>query len=229
VVKLREVTAIAAAALTITVAGAADHVVERAPAGPAAAAPRGRDGTLELQWDSGKPSWLITWRSGAGVWVGNDFDVSTVKTYPYIQKVRFYSTPTWPNGSWDGFYLAVYSFAGGVPGSMMWPAGGRGKYVRGTTTGYEWQNFNVGWTLPSGVRKFVAAVEQFYDYPNCDPHLVDDNATFRKHSWTYYQGNWHPLSNKTGYYNLMLRVIVDDDHNPGVAPATVGRVKALYY
>ena len=226
---MREVAAIAAAALTITVAGAADHVVERAPADPAVAAPRGRDGMLELQWDSGKPSWLITWRSGAGVWVGNDFDVSTVKTYPYIQKVRFYSTPTWPNGSWEGFYLAVYSFAGSVPGSMMWPAGGRGKYVRGTTTGYGWQNFDVGWALPSGVRKFVAAVEQFYDYPNCDPHLVDDNATFRKHSWAYYQGNWNPLSNKTGYYNLMLRVIVDDDHNPGVAPATVGRVKALYY
>jgi hypothetical protein len=229
VLKLREVTAIAAAALTITVAGAADHVVERAAAGPAAAAPRGCDGTLELQWDSGKPSWLITWRSGAGVWVGNDFDISTVKTYPYLRKVRLYSTPTWPNGSWDGFYLAVYSFAGGVPGSMMWPAGGRGKYVRGTTTGYGWQNFDVGWALPSGVRRFAAAVEQFYDYPNCDPHLVDDNPTFRKHSWAYYQGNWHPLSNKTGYYNLMLRVIVDDDHNPGVAPATVGRVKALYY
>ena len=46
---MREVAAIAAAALTITVAGAADHVVERAAAGPAAAAPRGCDGTVELQ------------------------------------------------------------------------------------------------------------------------------------------------------------------------------------
>lgn len=227
--KLQRTVAIAAAALTAVVTGAADHIVERAPADPAIVAPRGCDGARELKWDSGQPSWLIAWRSGAGTWVGNDFDISTVKTYPYVRKVRLYSTPTWPNGSWDGFYLAVYSFAGGVPGSMMWPAGGRGKYVRGSTPSYGWQEFNVNWALPAGVRKLVAAVEQFYDYPKCDPHIVDDNQTFRKHSWTYYQGNWHLLTNKTGYYNLMLRVVVDDEHNPGVEPVALGRVKALYY
>ncbi len=222
------VAAVAAAAWAVGVAGAADHALARAP-GPPAAAPGERDGTLELKWDSGGASWLIAWLSGAGVWVGNDFDISTVKTYPYVEKVRLYSTPTWPNGSWDGFYLAIYSFAGNVPGSIMWPGGGRGRFVRGTTNGYGWQAFGVNWALPSGVRKFAAAVEQFYDYPNCDPHIVDDNPTFRQHSWAYYQGSWNPLTNKTGYYNLMLRVIVDNDHNPAVEPASVGRVKALYY
>lgn len=210
-------------------AGAADHVAAPAPYDAPPANPPGRDGTLELKWDSGKASWLIAWRSGAGTWVGNDFDVATVKTYPFIRAIHVYSTPTWPNGTWDGFYLGVYAFTGGVPASMMWPPGGRGRYVKGTTSGYGWQVFAVNWSLPSGSRAFVPAVEQFYDYPNCDPHLVDDNATFRQHSWAYYQGNWHPLTNITGYYNLMLRVVVDNEHNPGVAPATVGRVKALYY
>jgi hypothetical protein len=209
-------------------AGAADQVVEPATPGAAKVPARGRDGTFELKWDSGTASWLIAWRSGAGTWVGNDFDVSTVKTYPHIRTIRVYSTPTWPNGSWEGFYIGIYAFAGGVPGSMMWPPGGRGKYVKGTTSGYGWQIFTVDWNLPSGVRKFAPALEQFYDFPNCDPHLVDDNATFRKHSWAYYQGNWHPLTNTTGYYNLMLRVVVDDEHNPGVAPTTVGRIRALY-
>lgn len=218
-----------AAALFATMAAAADHVAERAPADAAGASPPGRDGTLELTWDSGKASWLIAWRSGAGTRVGNDFDVATLKTYPHVRTIRVYSSPAWPNGTWDGFYIGVYALAGGVPASMMWPPGGRGRYVKGTTSSYGWQIFAVDWTLPSGVRKFVPAVEQYYDFPNCDPHVVDDNATFRKHSWAYYQGNWHPLTNKTGYYNLMLRVVVDDEHNPGVAPATVGRVKALYY
>lgn len=221
--------AAAALILAATVAGGYDHVVERAPAGPSAIAPREVDGSFELAWDSGNPSWLITWRSGGGTWVGNDFDVSTVKTYPYIRKVRLYSTPSWPNGSWDGFYLAVYSFAGSVPGSMMWPTGGRGRFVTGTTSAYGWQDFTVNWALPSGVRRFVAAVEQFFNYPNCDAHMVDDNASFLDHSWAYYQGNWHPLTNKTGYYNLMLRVVVDDEHNPAVEPAAVGRIKAFYY
>lgn len=220
---------VAAAALAATVAGGADHVAVRAPASPSVITPRGPDGTLELAWDTGTPSWLITWRAGEGTWVGNDFDISTVKTYPYIRKVRVYSTPTWPNSTWDGFYLAVYSVAGNVPGSVMWPPGGRGRFFQGTTSAYAWQNFDVNWSLPAGVRRFVPAVEQYFDYPNCDPHLVDDNATFRGHSWAYYQGNWHPLTNKTGYYNLMLRVVVDNNHNPGVDPVTVGRVKALYY
>jgi hypothetical protein len=70
----------AAVLILAATAGAHDHVVEHAAGGPSAIAPREADGTLTLKWDSGNPSWLITWRSGGGTWVGNDFDISTVKT-----------------------------------------------------------------------------------------------------------------------------------------------------
>jgi hypothetical protein len=215
--------------LAAAAAGAYDHVVNPAGAGPAANAPREADGTRALAWDSGNPSWLIAWRGGEGTWVANDFDVSTVKTFPYIRKVRFYSTPSWPNGSWDGCYLAIYSFSGSVPGSIMWPTAGKARFVTGTSSSYAWQDFTVNWALPDGVRRFVAALDQYFNYPNCDPHMVDDNVSFLGHSWAYYQGNWHPLTNKTGYYNLMLRVVVDNDHNPAVGPASAGRIKALFY
>lgn len=227
--KAQTVIAVTVAALFGTEARAVDVAAGRAAHDPATVTSSGRDATRELKWDSGTASWLVAWYSGAGSWVGNDFDLSAVKTYPFLRTVRFYSYPGWPNRSWDGCRIAVFSFARGVPGAMIWPTSGQAKFVKGKTSGYGWQEFAVNWNLPSGVRTFLPAVEQFYDYPSCDPHAVDDNPSFLKHSWAYYQGVWQLNSNKYGYYNVMLRVVVDDEHNPGVAATSIGRLKALYY
>ena len=137
--------------------------------------------------------------------------------------MRVYSGPAWPNGRWDGFRLGIYSFTS-VPGSLLWGP----KSVIGTTTSYGWNDFSVGWTLPASNTAFVGAVEQYYNYPNMDPHIVDNNLTFLRHSWLYYGGSWGPNTNSTGYYNLMLRVIVNND-TAAVSPTSVGRVKALFY
>ncbi|NIT37183.1 MAG: hypothetical protein GTN49_11930, partial [candidate division Zixibacteria bacterium] len=80
---------------------------------------------------------------------------------------------------------------------------------------------------------FVAAQEQFYNNPNCDPFSVDNNTVFRDHSWQYYLAKWEKLQleQEAGpYRNLMVRVWVEPGIEfPGVAPSSIGRVKALYY
>ena len=203
-------------------AWAADVVVEETPdAGPVAASPT-FDGTLELKWDNGIPIWLITYYTGSGSWVGNDFDISTISAYRNVESMRIFSGPTWPNGRWEGWRLGIYSFTA-VPGSLLWGP----KYVIGTSSNYAWNNFAVNWTLPAPNTAFVAALEQFYDYPNMDAHCVDNNLTFLRHTWLYYGGTWGPYSNSKGYYNLMLRVVVNNE-TLAVAPASLGRVKALY-
>jgi hypothetical protein len=77
----------------------------------------------------------------------------------------------------------------------------------------------------------MGAYEQFYNYPNADPFMIDNNPTFMGHSWQYLSGSWAPFeqSNIAPYRNVMLRMIVDNEQNPAVAPSSIGRVKALYY
>jgi len=208
---------------------AADVVVERAPASPFIPEAPGYDNTQELKWDTGSATWMFVWYTGAGSWVGNDFDVTTIKTYGGIKTYRTQSR-LWPNNQWDGFRIGIYAMGGGVPGSMMWPTSGTPKFVMPSGSQYAWLDFDVGWVLP-GAKKFLAAQEQFYNHPSpgADPYLVDNNTVNLLHSWQYYEGIWKPLENEKLYKNAMIRVIVDNEQNPAVEPASVGRVKALYY
>jgi hypothetical protein len=219
--------ALVAGLLAVIAAGAwaADMAVEKAPPATSIETSPGYDATVELKWDNGATAWLIAWYTGAGTWVANDYDISTIKTYPYVKTIRFMSGPAWPNGTWDGFRLGVYARVGGVPGSLIWGP----KFAIGTSSNYAWHDFAVDWSLPSGLKTFLPAIEQYYNYPNCDPHVCDNNSTFLQHSWVYYGGSWSPNTNGTGYFNIMLRVVMDNEHNPGVLPTSVGRVKALYY
>ena len=219
---MRTLIALAACALG-GVAWGADVVVERAPATVPAEGSPAYDGTLELKWDNGIAAWLNAWYTGAGTWFGNDFNISTVSSYRAVQSMRVFSGPAWPNGRWDGFRLGIYSFTS-VPGSLLWGP----KYVAGTSSNYGWNNFVVNWTLPASNTAFVAAMEQYYNYPNMDPHCVDNNRTFLRHSWLYYGGSWRSYYNSTGYYNLMIRVIVNND-TVGVTATSIGRVKSLFY
>jgi hypothetical protein len=174
---------------------------------------------LELRWDGGTLANAHLWPE-PGIWVGNDFDVSTLCARR-VQTIRVFSTAAWPNGSWDGFRVALYAFTGGVPGSLIWPPGG-GQYYRPAGMGWRWCDVPVEWTLPSSRNAFVAAMDQYYPYPNCDPYAVDGEP-LRGDSWQYGQGQWTKLETEG---NLMLRVIVQGEI--GVAPATLSRVKALY-
>jgi hypothetical protein len=220
---MRILLPLAAACALCAAAWGADLVVERAPATEPEVSSPTYDGTLELKWDSGSSAWLIAFYTGAGTWFGNDFDISTVSSYRTVDSMRIYAGPAWPNGRWDGWRLGIYSFTS-VPGSLLWGP----KFVVGTSSSYGWNNFAVTWTLPASNNAFVAALEQFYNYPNMDPHVVDNNPTFLRHSWLYYGGSWRSYYNATGYYNLMVRVIVNDSGS-GVKASSIGRVKSLYY
>ena len=214
------------AALAAAAAWAADVVV--APTAPAVSGALNdyNDGPLELKYDSGTLRYYMAWYSGANTWVGNDFDISAISSYRAIIRVRFYSRPDWPNSKWDGFRVGIYAYAGGQPGSVLWGP----EYFKPKKTGAGWANCAVGWTLPPANDAFVAAVEQFYNYPNLDPFGLDNNPTFRGHSWQYLSGSWSPFnqSNVAPYRNVMLRVVMNNVP-VGVAPTSIGRVKALYY
>jgi hypothetical protein len=205
---------------------ATDLVVERAPV-LNTGFHDWHDATRILYWDNGRGSWLLAWPTGEGAWVGNDFDVSSLKTFSRIREIRIFTVYTWPNSVWDGFRVGVFAFDGGVPGSLLWPTSGNGLFFMpyGNTG---WKNVTVDWVVSGGRRSFIAAMEQYYDQPNCDAYTVDNNPTFRGHSWRYYGGSWAPLEGTYGYRNLMLRVLVDNETVP-VAPTSLGRVKALYY
>jgi len=190
--------------------------------------------TVELQWDNGLRRWSVAWYTGGDSWVGNDFNTSTLKTtHVKVLKFKMYSYSDWPNEGWDGFRIGFYNFRGGVPGSMLWPTGGGGYFFKPTgVTGHVWVECDINWTCPTVA--FLAAEEQFYNWPTCDPWAVDNNTNFRKHSWYYYEGTWSPMTGVnveiSPYYNLMLRVWVETGYTfPGIAPSSIGRVKALYY
>ena len=214
-------------------AWAVDAAIEggHSPAAGVYAPPARDQSTLELAWDNGTRRWSVGWYTGAGSWVGNEFDASTLKTsYVKILKFKMYTRDNWPNQGWDGFRIGFYSFGGGIPGSMLWPTGGSGYFFKPSSgTGHVWVECDIDWTCPSV--KFVACEEQFYNYPTCDPFSVDINDTYLGHSWEYYGGTWGPLSTSGDpYQNLMVRVWVETGQEfPGVAPSSIGRVKALYY
>jgi hypothetical protein len=227
---MRTITVAAALAVLGAVAAwPADVAFDGGPAAFSVPEAAGSDGTLELKWDNGTRRWSMAWYTGAGSWVGNDFNLSTISTYRAIEKVRFYSRSNWPNTGWDGFRVAIYDFKGAVPGSRLWPTASGGYFFKPSgLQGHIWVDIAIGWTCTSTA--FVAAVEQFYNYPYCDPFALDTNPTFRGHSWRYYQGSWSPYeSSSVGpYRNVMIRAVVNNI-TLGVAPQSLGRVKALYY
>jgi hypothetical protein len=190
----------------------------------------GDSSTLELSWDNGTlMSFYPTTRIGGIFIVGNDFDTSTLKTtHLKILKFKLFTSGLWPNAEWDGFGICFFDFRRGMPGEMLWPTSKVPYFFKPSVPrGHVWVECEINWTCPTPA--FVAAYDLKYDYPNCDPFAVDNNETYRVHSWQYKHAFWSGLS-LPYYRNLMLRVIVETGSTfPGVAPTSLGRVKALYY
>ncbi len=215
------ITALAAAAW-----GAETISVSPSPNAGGTAAP-GHDGdvTTELYWDNGTCYTAFAWYTGANTWGGNDFDISTLTSYNYIDSTRIYYYPNWPNGTWEGNGIAVFAFSGGTPGSIIMPS----RYVRGSGAVGGWQTYSVYWNLGS-TRTFLFAYSQLYNYPGVDPvYALDTNAAGGAHSWYYYGGVWSRIS-AAGYGNraLMHRCTVWYAI-PAVEPSSFGRVKAMFH
>jgi len=180
----------------------------------------------ELRWDNGGLWGYTTFGpSGAGCWYGNDFDAATLGTAVTVNSIKWAGAP-WPNTIWEGQRFALFAFAG-APGSMLWPTSGVPKYAVGTGSGWGWFTLDVGWRLAAGTTAFLAAAEQYYNYPNCDGFLMDNNPTFQGHTWVKMPG--YPWNRRwANPRNYMMRAIVAVGYS-GVAPASLGRVRALYH
>ncbi|MEE9457077.1 MAG: hypothetical protein V3W11_08000 [bacterium] len=183
---------------------------------------------VELKWDNGTPSYAANGPGSAAHGFGNYFDVATLKTsHVSVRRFRIYTADVWPNGRWDGFFLSLYDFRGGVPASRIWPTSG-GAFFEPTGSGWRWYDYSLDFALEKTT--FLAAADAIYNWPNCDPLMVDTNPAGRGHSWAYYSGSWAPFDGPYGYSNLMLRVVVETEATyPGVAPSSWGRIKGLYY
>jgi hypothetical protein len=181
----------------------------------------------ELKWDTGLVhTYGVCVQVGAGFWWANDFDVSTLSTR-YIDRVKIMSTGYIYPG-WDGFRIAIFEFDR-IPGSIIWPRSGVPKFVKGKGSAqWQWCEFDVGWTIPTGCEGFLVGQEQFFLPPLCDPYCFDDDRVRRLHTWlkdpTRPWKLWKPSANAG--YNLMLRVILKGE--TGLAAASFGRIKALY-
>ncbi len=177
------------------------------------------DATRELKWDNGTVQTYLSYGSGPNIWLGVDFDISTIPSYNHLRTARINASPT--PGSWNAFRLAIYSFTS-TPGSILWGP----QFIYGSTTG--WNDFTVDWGLPGGTTKFLIGVEQYYNPPNNDSLGMDSNPTSTGHNWAYIFGYWERFNAPGGYDNIMFRAVMDNEHT-GVAPQSLGRVKALYY
>jgi len=185
----------------------------------------------ELKWDNGTRQYFVWWYTGMNAWVGNDFENAlTPGAGARVKSIKVHTTRMWPNNQWDGFGVALFRFDG-RPGEILWPTGevGYSFFKPASAAGHIWAEAPVNWVATSA--DFVAAVNQLYNAPQCDPFAVDSNPSFRGHSWRYNTGNWEKFqSTADPYRNLMIRVVVDKNATgPTVAPASFGRVKALFY
>jgi hypothetical protein len=142
----------------------------------------------------------------------------------YVKYLRIYCHRGGPNENeeWDGFRIAIFDFEDAVPGKILWPTNGEPLWVRPEIGSYcGWYDFRVDWMGPWNV--FLAAVEQYYDPPNCDAVSFDAGSWQSEHTWYAVDGAWMRFDQGT---NLMLRV--QAELQGGVAPSSLGRVKALY-
>jgi len=202
---------------TASLAAAAD-LTAGGPAGPLYARTE-----YELKWDNGTMGSALSYYTGYGTWMGNDFNVSTLKsTHGYISRIGVALSPQ-PNSIWEGVRLAIF----GWPGGIIWPESGTGYFYRATgVAGMKWVDVN--WVVPSGTTAFCAAVEQYYNYPSNDSVILDTGPS-QGHSWIYYAGSWATLTSYGYNANLMVRLGYSPDYSgTGMQPSSLGRVKALY-
>jgi hypothetical protein len=190
-----------------------------------------RKGQVELKYDSGIPYVIVAFNNGADMWVGNDFNTSDHSSgYPRIDSIRWYCYDAWPPPpGFDGSYLAIYNFTNGAPGSMIWPTDSNPMWIVPSDNGF--QDFTVDWRTTT--HTFVAANNQYNDFPYCDPFLTDDNLVDQNHSWVASGSTWQRFKDNDalqettgGYNNLMMRVIITPSSE--IESDSLGGIKAMY-
>lgn len=228
---MKKVSLILVWVLTALSGNAWDNAImsHRLPDSTVNSTPEKLPGQIELYYDTGIPYVIVTFENGADMWVGNDFNTSEYGSFPYINKIRWYCYDAWPNVGFDGSYLAIFAMVGGIPGSVIWPTDGYPIWIVPSENGF--QDFTVGWQITT--HTFLVANNQFNDFPDCDPFLVDNNPTDKNHSWVASGSTWQRFKNNSGlqetlngYNNLMMRLIITPENS--IETGSIGKIKALY-
>jgi len=175
----------------------------------------------ELKYDWG------TTNAGFGgphdIYYGHDFDLTNYNPR-FVKNIRVYSSGLVFNKQWDGFNIALFDFSNGYPGEMLWGP----KFVVGSGMegpyGQHWCDFTVAYTLPTGKTKIIAAVQQYWNGENFDPLYIDNGPYLGHQWWRTSPTQWSEYYNDG--HNLLIRIVVST--NVGVAPASLGRVKAVF-
>jgi len=168
----------------------------------------------EFYWDDGIIASAWVWYTGGNYWAVQFDDTKTGGNPGHVNKVGAVPYGGWPDGTFQGAYLHLFSDYGSYPYEDL------SRDYLGFATGdvYEWVNVDV--YITSSV--FYLAWEQFGNYPQTDALSVDASAG--THNWTGYEGSWAPDS---AYGDFMLRCYWEE--RPGaVVPSSWGSVKALY-
>jgi hypothetical protein len=168
----------------------------------------------ELYWDDGIIDSGWAWYTGGNYWAVQFDDEKTGGLWGYVTQVGATTYAGWPDGTFQGAYLHIFSDSGGYPYEDLYR-----EYLNITEGDvYNWMNVDPYLDLNTSV--FYLAWEQFGNYPQTDSMAVDASAG--THNWTGYEGSWAPDS---AYGDFMLRCYWQE---LGVTPSTWGQVKSLY-
>jgi hypothetical protein len=130
----------------------------------------------EFYWDDGMcaDGWL--WYTGGAYWAVEFDEEKTTGQPGTVTSVGAYVFPNWPDGSYQGADLHVFSDSGGLPGDDL------GYEYVGGGSGWQWANMDI--YVDSGV--FWVAWQQLGSYPTCDALGFDEDGT----GHSYGGGDW---------------------------------------
>lgn len=128
----------------------------------------------EFYWDDGVFAEGWVWYTGGLYWSVVFDEEKTYGESGTVIELGAYVMPGWPDSTYQGAYLHVFTDIDGLPGEDL-----TRDYIHGP--GWQWVETEV--ELDEGV--FWVAWEQYGRYPSCDALGFDEEGT--GHSWG---GGW---------------------------------------
>jgi hypothetical protein len=134
------------------------------------------DGATEFYWDDGTISEGWIWYTSGNYWCVQFNEEKTTGLPGTVTRLGAYTMPNWPDSTFQGADLHVFSDSGGQPGNDL-----DSVFIDGS--GWQWADIDV--EVDSGV--FWISWQQIGNYPACDALGFDEDST--GHSWGW-EGGW---------------------------------------
>ncbi|MCX7022294.1 MAG: hypothetical protein NTW26_08515 [bacterium] len=160
----------------------------------------------EFYWDDGVCGGGWVWYTGGNYWAVQFDEEKTTGQPGTVTSVGAYVFPGWPDGTYQGVNMHVFSDSGGLPGDDLGY-----EFISGP--GWQWASIDVD--VDSGV--FWIAWQDIGSYPSCDALGFDADGT--GHSWG--GGDW------INWGDAMLRCYWEGELTQ-VVESTWGLIKTLW-